>query len=325
MNTRMTRWIAVVGLVAMLAATAGEAWARAGRGGSFGSRGSRGFSAPTRPFPGQTTPARPATPFDQSAAQRPGGFGGFGGLGGMLGGLLVGGLIGSLLFGGGMRPGMLGGGFGLLELLLVAGAAYFIYSMLRRRQQPEPAVAGGYRPASGQESAPWPAQPGGQSAATATAEAPSGPTDLERGLGHIRQMDPTFDVRAATSAVSDIFFRVQAAWMARDMTPVRDVLASEMHAAMQADSDRLRAERKLNRLENIAIRSADATEAWQEGGQDFVTICFLASVLDYTVDEATNQVTEGSRTEPVKFEEYWTFVRPVGSHPWKLSAIQQAS
>jgi len=42
------------------------------------------------------------------------------------------------------------------------------------------------------------------------------------------------------------------------------------------------------------------------------------------VDEATGQVVSGSKTEPVKFEEYWTFTRPVGNNPWKLSAINQA-
>jgi predicted lipid-binding transport protein (Tim44 family) len=26
----------------------------------------------------------------------------------------------------------------------------------------------------------------------------------------------------------------------------------------------------------------------------------------------------------VKFNEYWTFTRPVGDNPWKLSAINQA-
>ena len=31
-----------------------------------------------------------------------------------------------------------------------------------------------------------------------------------------------------------------------------------------------------------------------------------------------------TRTDPVKFEEYWTFTRPVGSNAWKLSAITQA-
>jgi predicted lipid-binding transport protein (Tim44 family) len=35
-------------------------------------------------------------------------------------------------------------------------------------------------------------------------------------------------------------------------------------------------------------------------------------------------VVSGRRTEPVKFREYWTFTRPVGDHPWKLSAINQA-
>ncbi len=48
-----------------------------------------------------------------------------------------------------------------------------------------------------------------------------------------------------------------------------------------------------------------------------------ANLLDYTTDEQTGQVVSGSKTDPVKFNEYWTFTRPVGDHPWKLSAISQ--
>jgi len=32
----------------------------------------------------------------------------------------------------------------------------------------------------------------------------------------------------------------------------------------------------------------------------------------------------GSDSEPVKFEEFWTWVRPVGGNDWRLSAISQA-
>jgi predicted lipid-binding transport protein (Tim44 family) len=96
-----------------------------------------------------------------------------------------------------------------------------------------------------------------------------------------------------------------------------------MQGLLQRDCDRLRAEGKINRLENIAVRSAEVTEAWQESGQDYVTVHFLASLLDYTTDESGARVLEGSRTEPVKFEEYWTFVRPVGPGAFRLSAIQQ--
>ena len=46
-----------------------------------------------------------------------------------------------------------------------------------------------------------------------------------------------------------------------------------------------------------------------------MTVHFLASMLDYTIDERTNDVIKGSRNEPVKFEEYWTFVRPVDRTP----------
>ena len=72
------------------------------------------------------------------------------------------------------------------------------------------------------------------------------------------------------------------------------------------------------------MRSVQVTEAWQETSQDFVTVRVLASLLDYTVDETSHQVVAGSHTEPVQCVEYWTFVRPVGPSPWKLSAIQQA-
>jgi predicted lipid-binding transport protein (Tim44 family) len=159
---------------------------------------------------------------------------------------------------------------------------------------------------------------------TATLEPPTGPSDLERGLGHVRQMDAGFDPRAFAETASDVFFKVQGAWTARDLQSVSASLTPEMQAQLQRDCDRLRAEQKINRLENIAVRSAEITEAWQETGQDFVTVHFLASLLDYTTDESGARVLDGSRTEPVKFEEYWTFVRPVGPGPFRLSAIQQA-
>jgi predicted lipid-binding transport protein (Tim44 family) len=143
------------------------------------------------------------------------------------------------------------------------------------------------------------------------------------GIGHIRQWDPAFDPGAMATNASDIFFRVQAAWMARDMKAVRELLTPEMYDRLDGQCAELRAQRRINRLENIAVRSAAVSEAWQESGQGFVTVAFLANVLDYTTDES-GQVVEGSCTEPARFEEYWTFVRPVGSNRWKLTAIQQA-
>jgi len=243
-------------------------------------------------------------------------------MGGMLGGLLLGGLLGGLFLGHG------GGGIGMLEILIIGGLAWFAISYMRRQQAAAPsgyATSGGYGSAPASRYDPTPA--GGTATpagATATMEAPAGPADLERGLAYIRQMDPGFDSRAFAETASDAFFKVQGAWTARSMAGVSSLLMPEMSGTLQRDCDRLRAEHKVNRLENIAVRSAEVTEAWQESGQDFVTVHFLASLLDYTTDESGAQVLEGSRTEPVKFEEYWTFTRPVGPAAFRLSAIQQA-
>ena len=300
-----------------------EAWARAGGGSSSGSRGSRSYSSPAKPPSSPVSPSQPSAPpaYQSPAPQPRPGWGGM--MGGMFGGLLLGGLLGSLFFGGGY-----GGGIGLLEILIIAGLAWLAISYMRRRQAVEPspyAMAGGYGSGGYQGSSSAPgsdAQPSGR-AGTAVIEPPAGPSDLERGLAHVRQMDPGFDPRAFTETASDIFFRVQGAWTARDMASASSALTAEMQDRLQRDCDRLRAERTVNRLENIAVRSAEVTEVWQEGGQDYVTVHFLASLLDYTTDEIGARVLEGSRTEPVKFEEYWTFVRPVGPNAFRLSAIQQ--
>jgi predicted lipid-binding transport protein (Tim44 family) len=315
----MRRTVAVTALLVMAPFLwTVDAWARAGGGGSSGSRGSRSYSSPARPAP-SLTPSQPASPSPSIQQPMPQ-HSGWGGLGGMLGGLLVGGLIGSLLFGGGWGGGF--GGIGLLEIVMVGGLVWLAMSYMRRRPAASPyAGAGDY----GRSASQRPARDGLEyAAATTTIDAPVAPSDRDRGVSHIRQMDPGYDPVRFAETASDIFFKVQAAWMARDMGGVSPLLTPEMHATLQKDCDRLRAERRINRLENIAVRAAEVTEAWQESGQDYVTVHFLASLLDYTTDDSGTQVLEGSRTEPVKFEEYWTFVRPVGTKPWELSAIQQA-
>jgi predicted lipid-binding transport protein (Tim44 family) len=298
--------------------TAIDTWARAGSGGSSGSRGSRSYSAPARPStspPAVSPSPTPPTSYQQSAPQRSGWMGG---LMGGLGGLLLGGFIGSLLFGHGF-----GGGIGLLEIVLIGTLAFFAIAYLRRRQESATVGPAGYAAAGHPTAAPeWRPEPVSRS--TAAADVASPPTDLDHGLRHIARMDPSFVPQRFTETASDIFFKVQAAWMTRDMASVTALLTPEMLASLQKDCDRLRAERKINRLENIAVRSVELTEAWQETGQDFATVHFLASLLDYTTDE-DGHVLEGSRVEPVKFEEFWTFTRPVGPNAWRLSAIQQAT
>jgi len=212
-----------------------------------------------------------------------------------------------------------GSGFGLMDLLLLAGIAYLIFWFVRRnraaQEMPAAAYSSGVSPGAYGSGAPT---------ATLDAPAPSWQQNLEMGLGHIRQMDPGFDEGAFREMCTDRFFQIQAAWMRRDGEKLRPLLTEEMHAVFTKHIEAARAKGQINKLENITVRSVEPTEAWQEQGQDYITVRLLANLLDYTVDESRGKVVAGSDSEPVKFEEFWTWVRPVGGNDWRLSAINQA-
>lgn len=296
-----------------------DAWARAGGGRSFGSMGSRSFSVPrSTPAPAPYSPSQGSRQFNTPSAPAPSPFGGGGFLRGMAGGI-VGGMLGGMLFrslGFAGGEGGTGGGIGFTDILLIGALLYGIYWFIkRRRSQATEGIS--YRDSL--------TTGAGQIAAPMTAYEPEPrESDMETGLRHIRQMDPRFDEKGFTDSCMDHFFKVQGAWANRDMTGVRVLLTDEMNKALQGEADQLRAAQQVNRLENIAVRSVEIAEVWQEKGEDFITVQIYANLLDYTTDERTGQVVSGSRTEPVKFREYWTLTRPVGDHPWRLSAIHQA-
>jgi predicted lipid-binding transport protein (Tim44 family) len=240
-------------------------------------------------------------------------------LGGLAGGLLFGSLFGGRGASAGMGGGG-GGGIGLFDILILAGIAYLIYWYIKKKRQ-EAAAEGPYQSSS--QSVQMPYQP----TFPPVYDTPPPPEeidrDLEQGLGYIRQMDSSFDEARFQDQCMDTFFKIQGAYASRDMSTVKNLLTGEMYRLLQEDADKLKADHQINRLENIAVRSVDISEVWQESGQDFITVRVYANLLDYTVDETSGQVLSGSKTDPVKFEEYWTFTRPVGNNPWQLSAIQQ--
>jgi predicted lipid-binding transport protein (Tim44 family) len=310
MNKKIIKFSVILMAVLFTGAIVTEsvAFARAGGGGSSGSRGSKSYSAPSRSNSTSSTSRQSTQPAQQPAPVQPqpasGGF-----MRGIAGGLM-GGFLGSMLFsqlgfaGQGGAGG--GGGVGMIEIILLLGVGYLIYRIIKKKKE-EALAYQGQQSDSGVQSFRDSASGSGQD-----------------GIAAIRQTDPWFKEQAFTDAATDNFFKIQAAWMNRDIVSVSDLLTEQMRGTFQGDINDLVKKGQVNRLENIAVRNVEITESWQENGQDFITVLFFANLLDYTADEKSGAVVSGSKTEPVKFEEFWTFTRPAGDHPWKLSAINQA-
>ena len=281
-------------------------------GGSSGGSRSSGFgSSPSRSSGSPSIPPPPP------------GSGAFGGGGSSflrgVGGGLVGGMIGNMLFGrssyGGGGGGVGGSGIGFFELLILGGLGYFLYKrFIKPNMGSRNPLSPPFNPFSSGDSQPAGFQ--GPPAAPPFSAPAAGGFDL------IRQSEPDFDPERFKEIAQDVFFKVQAAWMRRDTLSVQGLIGEQLKTEYNAQFADLKQKGLINRLENIAVRGIEIVDAGMEGSEVFVKVLFTANLLDYTVEESSGKVVRGDSTEPVKFEEYWTFARPSDSTLWKLEGIQ---
>ncbi len=299
------------------------AFARAGGGRTSGSSGMRSSGSYQRTAPTSPT-TRPTQPSTTPTAPAPAPAPSFGrSLMYGIGGGLLGGMLGSMLFGGAGHAaggGWGGGGFGFgdfIIILIILGVAYYFFKRYRAKKELEAAGPNAsYASTNYAYSEPEPALRSGY-------DAPPPGNYVADGIKYIAAMDPTFTEAGFKETAEDNFFRIQSAWTKRDLAPVRALLAPQMLSTFQEQVNQAVAAKQFNRLENIAVRQVEIVDAVQDQGQEYVTVKFLASLLDYTADETTSQVVAGSASEPVKFLEYWTFTRRVGEKNWLLAGITQ--
>lgn len=261
----------------------------------------------------RSAPAPKKAPAQMNKQQTPGQKSSFGR--GLMGGLL-GGALGGMLFGSLFGAG--GSGMGILPLIILGVVGYFLYKRFAGR--PAGPSATGYQPP------PF----GGGSAGGPVGSSPVPPVPpirdadpVETGLAEIRLTDPGFDESFFVEVASDVFFKVQAGWMRRDLDSYRQLLGDTLAAEYEGHFAEMREKGHINKLESIAIRKVEIVDAGSMNGEDFITVLFTANLLDYTVDDKSGDLIEGSMTEPVKFAEKWTWARPVKSESWKLEGIAE--
>ncbi|MDP2106706.1 MAG: Tim44 domain-containing protein [Desulfobulbaceae bacterium] len=272
--------------------------------------GGRSFkqSRSVSPAPSRTTPSTKSAQQSNS--------GGF--MRGMAGGL-VGGAIGSMLFGSlahaGAGGGLGGSGIGLFQILILGGIGYFVYSRFFKKKAPSYAQ---YQPQENPAPGIY-SFPGHSNSFTPPPFSSSG--TVEDGLAMIRQSEPDFDPQEFKEIAQDVFFQVQAGWMRRDITSYQHLLDAKLAGEYEGHFAEMRKNGQINKLENIAVRSVDLVDAGMDGNEEFVSLLFKANLLDYTVDENSGAVVEGSMTTPVKFAEQWTWTRMPGQVDWKLAGV----
>ena len=231
-------------------------------------------------------------------AARPGMFGNRGGFfGGLVGAGLIGMLLGYGLFGG------LGGLGSILGLLLQIGLVVllvrFAIGWWQRRNQPAFAGAGGPVPPLRHEAVtpqpmggagPRPAGGAAPRSAKGREEVPIGQADLDR--------------------FERLLGEVQTAYGARDLAALDRLATPEVVGFLAEDLGQDERRGVTNHIADVKLLQGDVAESWREPGQDYATVAMRFGLRDWTTDNATGRVVEGSPDRPVEATELWTFVRP---------------
>ncbi|MDP3694790.1 MAG: Tim44 domain-containing protein [Desulfocapsaceae bacterium] len=275
---------------------------------------SGGKSFSSSPSPSKAPASAPA-----GAPATGGGFG-RGLMGGLLGGAIGGMLFGSM-FGGG------GSGMGILPLLILGGVAFFLYrKFAKARQGAGNAAPNQYARQGVQPSGILPAGIFGGATDTTSQPPPPpiiGENLVDDGISQIKATDKNFDSAYFTEVASDVFFKVQAGWMRRELDSYRHLLGEQLAGEYAAHFTEMHSKGHINKLESIAVRGVEIIQAGSDGREDFVTVLFTANLLDYTVDDKSGALVSGNMTDPVKFREEWTWARPTGTQNWKLEGIKE--
>ncbi len=122
---------------------------------------------------------------------------------------------------------------------------------------------------------------------------------------------PEFDEIAFNRRAAEIFLKVQEAWSAMNPEAIRGLETDGVFQSHRYWIERYRREGLKNRAANVSVTGVMPARIQMDAFYTAITVRIFATMLDWT-ENASGKVVGGSRTEPKRFSEYWTFVRSAG-------------
>ena len=142
------------------------------------------------------------------------------------------------------------------------------------------------------------------------------PTRFQQGFGERRKSfhasNPGFDWRAFEQRVREVAAELQAAWTARDWERVRPLESESLFQMHRYWIDAYRRQRLRNVVDGFRVLRVEPVKIDTDAFYESITVRIWAEGRDHTIDES-GKVVSGSRSEPRRWSEYWTFIRSRGA------------
>jgi predicted lipid-binding transport protein (Tim44 family) len=141
-------------------------------------------------------------------------------------------------------------------------------------------------------------------------------------LEKIEQSDPAWNVDRLKHRVDQVYFKVQEAWRERDQDIAKSYMSPALFDQHKIQTDQMIAQHERNVLEKINLIETDLVdvEDFTDNERDQFWVYLKGSMIDYTIDDRTNERISGKR-EVEEFTELWKFIR--SGNNWVLDEIDQ--
>lgn len=140
--------------------------------------------------------------------------------------------------------------------------------------------------------------------------------DVSGWVNALQLKDPTFELVPFLDKVRDLFVRMQEAWFARDLEPVRPFMSDATFQRFKLQLQLLRAQDIRNAIADVEVLSLQIIALEQSAWFDTLHVRVKAQMRDADVpanlpDEAAR--AQARKVSPEPFIEVWSFVRKPGA------------
>ena len=128
----------------------------------------------------------------------------------------------------------------------------------------------------------------------------------------VKQIDELFNEAEFLAWVKDLFVKLQEAWTARDWSTIRYFESNELFEQHQKQLQGYIDNHQINKMERICVKSAKLSKFEQSGDKDILTVILSSKMIDYIIDDRTQEIIKGDKVTDRHSTYKLVFVRKTG-------------
>lgn len=128
----------------------------------------------------------------------------------------------------------------------------------------------------------------------------------------VKNIDELFNEEEFLSWAKDLFVKMQEAWSKKDWETIRCFETNDLFEQHQKQLQGYIDNHQTNKMERICVKSAELSKFEQSGDKDIITVILNSKMVDYIIDDRTQEIIKGDKTTDRHSTYKMVFIRKTG-------------